>query len=281
MRTFTQELQSALMNMRLLGLCALVAISNSALAIPITTDLSITGTVELDINTTTPLGNGSQSATYSATSGGVALASLICAADCLPGSPNAGGFSSIGLTDLGDGVGIVTTVSGSGAFTFNEFFLNDYTVDLVNNSLTDTFKVTFQIDFSQDASVTADQDDGGAAAKAKLDVDRELPLPAVPELFSFGDLDTTLGMLGPFSDSGMPTFDITLAPGDIGMVEARQDIEGIAVGGSYSVGQNMFISVLDVMNLTTPPPSSVPEPTTLGLLGAGLIGLVLRRKRVA
>ncbi len=125
MRTFTQKSQKVLMVIRLVGLCAFVVISNSALAIPITTDLSITGTVELDTNTTTPVGNGSQSATYSATSGGVALASLTCAVNCLPGSTNAGGFSSIGLTDLGDGVGIVTAVSGSGTFAFNEFFLND------------------------------------------------------------------------------------------------------------------------------------------------------------
>jgi len=185
------------------------------------------------------------------------------------GSANAGGFSGIGLTDLGDGVGIVTAVSGSGVSAFNEFFLNDYTIDLMNKSLTDTYKVTFQIDFSQDASVTVD-----AAAKAKLDVDRELPLPVVVELFSFGNLDTTLAMLGPFSDSGMTLFDIILAPGVTGMVEGKQDIEGKAVGGSYSVAQNMFISVANVMNLTAPPIPPVPVPPAMLLFGTGLLGLM-------
>ena len=279
MRTFTQTSQKVLMVMRLVGLCALVAISNSALAVPITTDLAITGTVALDGNTTIPIA-GSQEATYSATSGGAALADLTCAVNCVTGSANATGFSSIGLTELGDGVGIVTAVSGSGAFAFNEFFLNDYTIDLMNNSLTDTFTVTFQIDFSQDASVTA-----VAAAKATLDVDLELPLPPVNVQFSFGDLDTTLMNFGPFSDSGIVMFDITLLPGESGMVEGRQDIEGIAVGGSYNINQNMFISVFDVMNLTPPPPppppTPVPEPSTMLLFGTGLLvmGYARRRKR--
>ena len=122
----------------------------------------------------------------------------------------------------------------------------------------------------QNASVTVD-----AAAKAKLDVDRELPLPVVNELFSFGDLDTTLMHPGPFSDSGMTLFDIILAPGVTGMVEGKQDIEGIAVvGGSYSVAQNMFISVANVMNLTAPPIPPVPVPPAILLFGTGLLGLM-------
>ena len=51
MRIFTQKLQTVFMIMGLVGLGALVAMPNSALATPITTDLVITGTVELDANT--------------------------------------------------------------------------------------------------------------------------------------------------------------------------------------------------------------------------------------
>ena len=254
--------------MSLVGFCAIIAYPNIILASMIDPNVVITGTVQLDSSTTIPVGNASQSAVYSATSGGSSLASLNCLVNCVVGSANAGGYSGTSLTHLGDGVGIETAVSGSGSFAFNEFFLNDYSIDLMNNSLTDTFLITFQIDFSQDASITA-----VAAAKATLDVDRELPLPAVNELFSFGNLDTTLGMPGPFSDAGIITFDMILAPLEIGMLEGRQDIEGFTIGASYSINQQMFISVLDVRNLT------VPIPAAAWLFGTGLIALIGAAKR--
>jgi hypothetical protein len=282
MRLLTQIIQRTLLG--LIGLGTLVVVPINASAMSFNPDLVITGTVALDPNTMVPV-NGSQSATYSGISGGAALAD------------NGIGHSDIVLTDLGDGLGIVTDASGSSinpSMTDEAFnvFLNDFVFDLWNTSLTDTFKITFEVDYDQNASITdfntrssVDPDDIGSTTITTLDVNSTIaPNLQNNELLSSQQLDSTnIGGVfnpGPFADSGLTLFDLILLPDEKGSVQGKQDFQGFANDGSYFIHQGMFISLKDVMNLTAPP-SLVPVPPAILLFGTGLLGLMgyARRKK--
>ena len=78
-------------------------------------------------------------------------------------------------------------------------------------------------------------------------------------------------------------FDFSLLAGQTAVITfgvSQSDPGGFHLQQTSSSSESIFFSgVLDIQGGS--PPVPVPEPSTLGLLGAGLLGLFMRRRRVA
>jgi len=251
-------------------------------AVPIDSHVMITGTVSLDtVNSQPPTGNATQTGTLSRTIGGATTTSTINGVTVTGANPLGGT-----LTDIGDGLGILFNTGGSFPAE-NPLFGGDYTIDIANTSATDTFKITFKVNFSN----TVNASGADAFAQSKLSVQDVTMNPTITELF-FTDLisdtvngnmknGTTLGSSGgPLDDIGMTFVDITVAPGATINLQALQNVKGgaFAAGSQYSAGLDTSISVNAVMDLTQPP-TPIPEPGTLALFGTGLVGVMLYLRR--
>jgi hypothetical protein len=251
----------------------LLVLGGTALAGPVPAGLSITGTVTLDTtNSYAAVGDASQSGSFSATSAGAVVGTSTFGND--PTAPAPSASQSAALTATGDGIGATLQMSGSastnGANQTDGLFV-DYLLSLVNGSATDTFDVTFRVDWTNTVVATGSD----AFAHGQLSVFDE----SNAEVF-YTDItaDTVNG--GADFYSGGDTFTVSLAPGASYTLTALQQQRGGAfiAASSYNAFLAAYL-VLDNVDIVGQPPTGVPLPGTLPLFALGVALLAGSRRR--
>jgi hypothetical protein len=256
----------------------LMLMTFNAQAMPFSTDLAITGQVEFDSGNAVADGNVTQSGSLKKIEGEATTDSAFSGTTPPTTNPLTGT-----LTDIGDGFGI-DGIDVDSVFE-SEFAIGiDIGIDVTNNSLTDMYKVTFQVSFNN----AVDSSGTDAFADSEFTVDDPFGEVFVTDLISDPVNGDEIGgtPTGTFGDSlsgdGMAFFDLIFGPGEtvIASVSGDLTLEGGAftAGSTASADFSAFISVDNVMNLTNPP-DPIPEPATLILLVTGLTGLTAIRRR--
>ncbi|NDJ62315.1 MAG: hypothetical protein GYB67_14405 [Chloroflexi bacterium] len=270
-RSYAHRLRGAAMA----AVICLVATTGVALAVPIDPNLSINASIEFAFGDPAA-GGASQSGEFTLRQGGADTTSTIASDTSVTGDNPLSGA----LTDLGDGIGAILDQSGSGVGAATALGL-DYTLDITNNSVTDTIEVTVVIDFLNRV------DAGGTDAFAEGEFTFN---ENTTELF-FTDLvsDTVFGDqvggdgTGTFGElqeeNGMEFLVFSLLPGANLMLSGTFDLEGESFGddSSYIGLLDVFVSIGNTENVTDPGDNNVPLPGTLLLIGIGLTGLSTNR----
>lgn len=268
----------------ILGVVGALLAAPAAQAAPITTDLSISGSVAFDSTNSYANPGSSSSGDLKSMVGGVAIT------DAYSGST--GGSLAGNLTQTGDGFGFAGTASSSGAngTSLFETYI-DIALDLTNNSATDTYRINFSMAFANAV------DANGTDAYADSEFFVRDPAGGADLFFTdilsdtaFGDeiAGVPTGNFGAaLSESGSAGFSITLLPGaSVLFGPTTNPILWRLLGGAYepdsssAASLDAFLSIASVDNLTLPPnPNPTPEPAILALLGIGLMGIGALRRR--
>lgn len=188
-------------------------------------------------------------------------------ADPLPASIDTSGFDDV--TGLGN---ITVTVTGAGSHSVLGFF--DHEIDQGTNTFFNELGAVF----------------GAAPAGQSWEIDEpEYVFGDIFTNFTNGTLDNTIaGIFESLGDdvSMAMGFDFTLLAAQTAIVtfflDTIQPLTGFYLGqfdpDSSAPNQVFLRSALSITGGGEPPPTSVPEPTTLALLGIGLLTLAARRR---
>ncbi|MBI5258117.1 MAG: hypothetical protein HY855_16560 [Burkholderiales bacterium] len=252
----------------------LLATGAVAQAAPISSSLVITGSVTLDTaNSVATTGGASQSATLKKVVGGTTTTGSFSGN---PASISANPLAAT-LTDLGDGFGAHFSMGGSfaGSAMTSDALFADYLLNLVNNSLTETFTITFHASIANAVSAS------GADAFAQSDISLKTA-SNVELLFSDHRIDTlNTGPGNNFTqEGGGNSFSVTLAPGQSASFNALQRQRGgVFAAGSYGADLNAFLFVDSVVGTGGPQPVPLPGSLPLAVLALGALSLSHLRRR--
>ncbi len=259
-----------------LFICLFVLVQiSTAQAVPFTTDLQISGTVEFDDGFASADGDVTQTGDISSTVGTASTSSTFSSA-----TPPGTNPLVATLTDIGDGFGMSANTVGS---FDSEFALGtDINIDIFNNSL-DNYQITFLIDYSN----LVDADGSDAYVDSELTVDDQNGEVFFSDLLSdtfFGDEvggNPTGNFGNPLLDNDMFYFDVLLGAGLSTSISSAWTMDGgvFASGGLANLDFEAFLSVYEVVNLSGGGPAPVPEPATLILFATGLLGLAVARRK--
>lgn len=273
------------------ALCAaILAFTSPAQAVPIPGDLAISGTLDFD---NSPFGGGFSSISGSAmtsgslnlTAGGATSTSTFDDLTVMGADPLMGN-----LTMTGDGLNVTGTADTRDGGTLSVEVLGN--ISTQNNSGTDMYKITFQIDFS--GSVTATGAD--AAMEIEFDVGSLMSSTDIASIELLSDTiagnrrfveldqmtvqDDGMGLGGLISLNYMATFDVTLNPGASFDFTAFWNWTSLFSTDLAGADFDISLSILSVENLTDPvDPRPVSAPGILGVFALGLFGLHATRRR--
>jgi hypothetical protein len=254
----------------------------SALANPIPTDLSITGSLAFDDTVGPPFGDALQSGSFSATEGGATSTSTFDGDTVTGNNPLSATFSD----DNGDGLAVDSSASAGDASDLNEYFFGfDGEVNLGNSSVTDTYEIFFDFEYNNRVEANVD-----AFADNELILSDDFGELFFTDLVSDTFFGNEVGGVGQpesggvLQEMGIFSFSLQLAPGESSMLSLFSTSFGGAFSGGTSFSSLSYrLGITDIVSSNEPPPEPVPEPatTTLLLLGLGIAAASRRRQRKA
>jgi len=265
-------------------LLAVGFMSSTATASLINTDLSIEANVTFDTGASVPTtGNANQSADMTRVIGGTSSSSSVINVTPSGGNPYGGG-----LTNYGDGIGVNALASSTaGALSEVGGFVFDFSFSLQNNSLLDTHKVFFELDFSNFAN--AEGADAFVDSEINLfdSLNNEMFFSDLTSDSKIGDEKNGVGLSSfgaTLLDNGKFLFDITLAAGVLDSFSAVLKMDGEDfTNDSFFTGQSdVFIRIVDSENLTSSTPSTpVPEPSSIFLFAVVMMLVQIKRRIIS
>ena len=264
-----------------------------AVAVPFTSDLSVSSTLTFDTAFADPAsagasfyaisGSGTQTGVLRGAAGGVALSGSSYNGFTVTGSNP---LTAV-LTNTGDYIGAhsnVASATDSGTFAAgigSPIDLTQLSLSVHNNSATIGYRLLFS--YAMQNTVTATGPDAFAHSQFSLSANgTELRFSDLTSDSKNGNVKNGVagGLGGTVVQSDIATLAFDLLPGGDLNLHGFWTLEGgaFATGSAASSLFDLTLSIFRVTPLDQPPPS-VPVPGTLVLLGLGLLALARVRQK--